>query len=814
MRTSFAAALTFVLVACGGGGNTSDGGTAGGSAGGRAGGSGGSAGGATAGGTGGSAGGATAGGTGGSAGGATAGGTGGGAGGATAGGTGGAGGMPMPGGETCATAAVLAGPGVITATTTGATNDQYFSDITGCAGQDPDTAGAPDVVFRITVPAGNRLTATVNATWDSVVNLVAAPATNCGVLGADGGTSGETCVGNADSNSSGNEVATYLNIGATDQDVFIVVDGFDATEQGAFSLTTAVAPVPAGDTCATAAAFTTSQTLTAQSLTGFAHDYVAGIGCATGSTGIDRVYKMTVPAGQRLTAAVTQDTGASFNPLVNLVVGTCTATLTCVAGSNLSSTTTDTAIYDNDGAAAVDVFVVVDTATPASPTGTFGLNLTLGARGGAGETCGNPSAAITSTQTLTAQSFTGFANNYQSNGQTTCRYGNGPDRAYLVQVPVGNLLRAVATGSGADGGPDLALSVASAAVECGTGPCLSGADTTAASESVTFSNLVGDGGTQTVRVIVDSKAAAPTDFSIAFTIAPPPANDSCLNVTGTPISTNTTLPTETLNGFTNDYAASTSTPPGCRIASGPDHAYAINIPAMQRVTITAQASGSGDLALSVSDAPASNCGVKCAQGADNQGAGTAETLFLDNTTASVRSVFLVVDRLGAPAAGETFSLNVTFAAIPPAMAGDICSSATVIAASGMLTAQTTTGFNDDYYAGSTCGTSSALAGTPGYDRVYSISVPAGMMLTATVDPTAGTLEDADPAIFLIGGPASNCVGEPTTQCLAGSDQGFEGDAETVTYTNSTGAAQTVFLVVDTWYASSALAGFTVNIQIQ
>jgi hypothetical protein len=721
-------------------------------------------------------------------------------------------------GDTCAAPAVIPMANMgYASTTVGLTSDYRYSTTGLCKGL--GTNPSPDAVFQTTIPAGNRLGVTViplpnGATnWDPVVNLVDSPAANCGTPGADGGVAGYACIGGSDSAfSGGTESFSFANTDTAARTVFIIVGGYSGS-MGSFSIITTVAPIPQGDTCTDPVVVNGSQMLTAQSLAGFGNDYVTtgSTGCASSGSGVDRVYRVNVPAGQRVTAAVTPDTGANFNPLVNLIVGACTSPLKCVAGSNLQTTGTDTALYDNTDATAQDVLVLIDTATVA-PTGTFGLNVTVGPGGPAGDSCGNASPTITSTQTLTAQSLTTFANNYQSNAQSLCRYAVGPDRAYLVQVPPGNVMRATATGSGADGGLDLGLSIADVSVDCGLGPCLAGSDVLGtAPETVVFSNSPGDGGMQTVRVIVDTRNSAPTDdFSIAFSIAPPPPGESCGNP-GTPITADTMLLTESLTNYVSDYSG-LSPSPYCQPASGPDRVYAVTIPPMQRMTVTAQATGAGDLTLSVADAVAANCNTLCVTGSDNGTAAEAETLFVDNPTTAPRSVFVVVDRNnGVPATGETYSFNVTLAAIPAPPMGDVCASATPITMSGTLAAQTTAGFNDDYNAGPACNMN--LFGTSGYDRAYSVTMNAGQMLSVTVTPPSAMTNDADPAVFLIGGPAASCVATPTTQCLAGMDQGFAGDPETVTYTNSTGAAQTVFIVVDSYYPSNPITTFSLQVTL-
>src|SRR4029079_18732446 len=81
--------------------------------------------------------------------------------------------------------------------------------------------------------------------------------------------------------------------------VFIAIDSDSATG-GTFSLETALTSVPAGDICLNAAAG--AGMLMNQTTVGFSNNYVGGIGCS-GTSGVDRVYSVMVPMGQRLNRA-------------------------------------------------------------------------------------------------------------------------------------------------------------------------------------------------------------------------------------------------------------------------------------------------------------------------------------------------------------------------------------------------------------------------------------------------------------------------------------------------------------------------------
>ncbi|MBL8924592.1 MAG: hypothetical protein JNJ54_37425, partial [Myxococcaceae bacterium] len=616
--------------------------------------------GSTAGGS--TAGGSTAGGT---AGGSTAGGT---AGGSTAGGS--AGGSTMMAGETCGTAPTIMA-GTINGTTMGAMNDVRFATLNGCAGSN---SAAPDVYYAISVPAQNRLSVNINATWDTVINLIEEPSSNCGSTLMDGGL-GYACVAGADAIGS-NETVTYANTTAAARTVYIHVDGWDATDLGAFTLAVTVTPIPAGDVCGTAAVLTLPASLMGQTLVGFAGDYLSSAGCASGSGSSDRAYRVSVPAGNRLTATATAsvnpDGGVSFAPTVNIVgTPTCAANLFCVAGGNSSTTPgTATATFDNPGAAR-DVFVVIDTATT-PPGGTFSLFVSAAPVSLlSGDVCSNTAAPITMSQTLQNETFVGYNDQYFSSFQAVCRYVVGVDRAYAVTIPAGQILTATAIGTDAgvlpDGGTlNLALSVILPANECQSGPCVSGADSTTVpgGAEVVSRNNTGTAD-ETVLVVVDSNLVTPSPgatYSLALNLAAPLVGDTCSD-SQTAITASTSR-MDTLTGYSPDYSGGTS----CALASGADRVYRITIPA--GFTLTATTSTTADHGLSLVDGPASSCSPvgTCLARADANLSGTMpvlETLSFNNTTMAPRTVFLIVDRFGTSGSAD-YALTIDLSMTPVA----------------------------------------------------------------------------------------------------------------------------------------------------
>ncbi|MCU0696869.1 MAG: hypothetical protein MUC96_10090 [Myxococcaceae bacterium] len=101
---------------------------------------------------------------------------------------------------------------------------------------------------------------------------------------------------------------------------------------------------------------------------------------------------------------------------------------------------------------------------------------------------------------------------------------------------------------------------------------------------------------------------------------------------------------------------------------------------------------------------------------------------------------------------------------------------------------TTVGYTNDYLSSATC------SGLTGRDRVYSVNVPAGQRLLASIRQGASGFYD--PSLNLVVGPDSQCAVSPLV-CAATDDVGGASEINSVRYLNGTASAQTVFLVADT-----------------
>ena len=119
------------------------------------------------------------------------------------------------------------------------------------------------------------------------------------------------------------------------------------------------------------------------------------------------------------------------------------------------------------------------------------------------------------------------------------------------------------------------------------------------------------------------------------------------------------------------------------------------------------------------------------------------------------------------------------------------------AAGGALYSGDTTGYADDVSPASTC--TGYLPDGP--DAIYAVTLAANETVTATATPTTSW----DMSLELV----SPCTYAAT--CAAGSDSGFAGDPESITYTAT--AAGTFYVVVD-GYNPGVQGPFTLSVHIQ
>jgi hypothetical protein len=704
-------------------------------------------------------------------------------------------------GATCASPDVVTAP--LSATYTMSTS--YANDYT--SGTTCSFYSGNDRVFAVDVPAGKRLYTSVRGvgSFDPSISLVAAPATCT--------STGMTCLaGNDTGTPTSLNFLTTTNSAATTTRYLVIVDA-STTTVGDYDFRAVVGDALPGDTCATAQTITLasgSASLGAQTVDLYANDYNSGTGCS-GFTGGERVYRLDVPANTAVGITATPD--ANFDVAVNVVEGAAGATPETACASSISCTTSanagtagaaERAIYRNTTAATKTIFVTVEAAVSTTVPGGFALAVnTIVAP--AGDTCATvPTVTFSgNTASVTGDSLVDALNDYGTG--TSCSGTAGPDRGYAVSIPAGKILTvtATATGSGTTFNPSLNI-VDSAACGAGSRTCLVGSDVAGQAETVRYNNT--SGSAANVVVFVETSAAAvamPGTYDLAFALSDPPSGETCANATAV---TAGSLSSQTLLGYTSDFGSGTS----CSGTAGPDRLYKITVPAGQRLTATVtpeSVDGSANWDPSINLQLAAGCvatGRVCLAGSDNGASGAADTATWTNNTGSPAEVFIAVETYtsSAPAAGavRNFTLDVGLTTPPPAPAGDVCSTASTIGA-GTVTDETLIGFGNDYGTGTNC------SGTAGPDHLYKVSVPAGQRLTATVTPkTPDGGTSWDPAINLQ--DATACAAPSSRTCLAGSDNGYSGDPDTISWTNSSASAVDVYVAVETFSSTSPAVGAT------
>ena len=743
----------------------------------------------------------------------TGGGIGGGAsgtgGGTSAGGSAGVGGgVSNPGGESCELATVIAGTTNVSGTTVGAANDVSL----GCTG---GRNQGPDRVYKVTVPGMERLTVTLTPEetdtsdgglqFDPSLYLVAGPAASC--LPADAGDR-SSCLDGSDNDMppSSPERVSFTNTSSLPREVFVVVDSFftmpddmnGTTHVGRYDLAFTLAAPPMGDRCDTATTVMAG-TLAGQSLTNFSGDYGFGTNCRR-SDGPDRAYKISVPAGQRLTAIAAPSSDGGFDATLNLVAGPASACeanpLVCLTGADSTLTGQPERVdYLNRGAGAQDVFVVVGSYDPTDTDTAFSLTTSVAAPP-PGDECAT-AVALVADMPLTGQPLTNFGNDYGSG--TGCSFtSSGPDRVYALMVPANKVATVTATPVA---GLNTSISLVDGAANCAPAMlrCVatSPSATAGAPDVVRWTNRTAMA--KTVLVLVDTTAPGTGTFDIVATLADPPPGDSCS--TATALTTGAPVAGTTV-GFLDDYAAGATTSCATFSTFGNDRVYGFTVPNGQRARVTVTPADAGfNPSLSVVAGAAAACEVTprvCVAAANSGSGGAPRVASFFNGSGMPQGSFAIVDGSGS---GD-FTIGLATAAPP---ADDVCTTATTMLGTTALTNQTVrpTGvtFERDY---------ACVSASRGPDRVYVAQAPANQRLTVTVTPTPMVMDGGfDPVLSLIAGPAAACD-SAARRCVAGVDASSRNQPETASFTNATGAAQTVFVVVGSYFENDTDTVFSLS----
>jgi hypothetical protein len=241
-------------------------------------------------------------------------------------------------------------------------------------------------------------------------------------------------------------------------------------------------------------------------------------------------------------------------------------------------------------------------------------------------------------------------------------------------------------------------------------------------------------------------------------------------------------------GYTSNYGVA-----GCDAKNGlPDRVYSVPVGIGKVLHATLTPDGFYDSTLDVVLPPASHCGMECLTSSDFRFGAPEEIEVVNRYGAS--SFYLTVGTYADPG---SYSLDISVDDTPQ---GSVCETAVAITP-GILYSQSLEGFYDSYdYPTSNC----TGYGDFGPERVYSIVVPAGDTLTVSANP----VPTLDISVYLIRGPAQNC--RTDQECLVGADDAAEGEIETVSYRNTSGTAETMFIIVDMFDRTADPGSFTLT----
>ncbi len=470
------------------------------------------------------------------------------------------------------------------------------------------------------------------------------------------------------------------------------------------------------------------------------------------AAGPDRVYSITLQAGQRLTVDLAPTGG--WDAALYLTSGCSELATACLAGADGTGTEHATLRADFTGT----YYLVVDGRT-AGDAGAYSLSVAVSE---AGDTCAD---APQITRTTTVQGTTSGMVDHYDPGAGGCAGSSalaGPDRVYAATLAYGERLTATLTPQGWDGGLYMIT-------DCGDvgGSCLAGENSggTGATEIVTYTCTETS---QQVYLVVDGVGTGSGPYQLQLDITQAGNDDCSLPVIVPAGSASFQGDLSTLSN-TYDPTSGSSCIQGA--APGYDAVYRATLGPAETLTATLQPTGPWDGVLYVMNDGCADPSA-CVAGADFGGNGGQELLEY-TAPASGQEVYLVVD---AVSGGGTYTLDTDIRLL-----GDTCADAEALLSTGNTAGSTTTKSNQ-LDAAPACGVSGS--GTPGPDAWYRIDVTAGDWLYVAVAP------DQWDAALVLHGP--DCTTAAT--CLAAVDAHADSTPETLFYRVKT--TGTLYVVVD------------------
>jgi hypothetical protein len=599
----------------------------------------------------------------------------------------------------------------------------------------------PDVVYRVPLQAGDRLRAELSPDGPAYDQSL--------YLLSSCASPGRSCVAGSDA---GTPEVVDFTAPATG-DYFLVVDAYRSTA-GRYQLDVMLNPVPiVNDTCGGAIDVTAGGTWSGDTRNA-RDDYTpvasAGGASCTGYTaaGHDVTYAVRLGPGERVRARL----DAAWDASLYLVTDCARPGDTCVEGDDSGHPE----VVDYTSPSGGTYHLVVD--GYGAGRGPFDLEVRVSPPARGGDTCQAP-VRVPGAGAGFRSTTSGMQDVYAA-PQACLPPQPGADRVYAVRLEAGDVVRAGASfASGLDG----SLYVLD---DCQAQSCVAGSDRRGPGAPEALRFVARRGGDHFVVADASSPGAGRHDLLVLRSRGERCADAIPLLVGGAGEWTTTA-------GRADDLAPSSCLP---RAAAGPDRVFEVEVEAGQQLDLEVRPA-SGDPAVYVLEG-CGNAGGACLVGADQPGSGAERVA---PVFAADATVYVVVDGAAATPVEATVEAR--------RRGGDTCADPYRVPPEGGIFRGTTASFSADLGTPNQSGSCTGYA-QAGADAVYRVTVPAG----ETVEAALASSWDA--ALYLV----STCAQAATT-CLAGDDAG---SPERIRYTNTTGAEQTWYLVVDAWRPSTSL----------
>jgi len=664
----------------------------------------------------------------------------------------------------------------INGTTLNAQNDFAYDDSVSPSCTGFSTPG-PDVVYSFTPTQTASYLLSVAPTgsgpfgsgWDVAIYVLPTCPASCQnmptcVVGADEGGEGST-----------ESLTTTLTAGTT---YYFVVDAWDSTDFGDFTLTLTELVPPSNDNCTSPKPLPEGADagLVGEQFLGAANDFNPSASSTT-CTGNDEstpdvVYSFTPSETGAYVFQLDGTYASSSVPLDMYVLASCPA-----SGATISSCLGALNGFDGDSTTASltagQTYAVVVEASPDVPAAGTSFNLTAyGIPPPTNDSCASPTVLPEGSAGLTHQTIYGATNDYAPGaGATNCTgtsettadvvYSFTPSQTgqYVIQV----------LGTDQGTASDIDFYVLDGCPAAGSAITTCEAGVNGSMNNYVVASLTAG---QPYAIVVEQPQFASAFLTFSITAQPftPPANDTCANAL--PLLPGPTGVSGSYLDAQNDYSPTFSASQ-CTgsTESGPDLVYTFTPPQSGNWKLTLTPTSSADnVALYVlASCPSGSNITSCVGGRDSNGSGGPEVLNINLTAGTTYDV--IVDSYNNNASGG-FTLTATGHG---GQANDDCISVSTDGGAdvplatlddggvGATLPVSTIGYSDDSASAATgpCGT----AGLNGGDRVFHIALPDAVpSLTASVAPyTDGGMA---PVIYLRSGPCTDA------------DQGTDGGAGT------------------------------------